>query len=145
MAIPVKLACVPRSDDEKVETPETVNASISAVPFMNRSFHCFEDDPKLKRSSVVGIRFDANSPPTTTSSVSASPILIVPPRNVTIPINSDWPATNRLPVIVVAPPTFRSLVTVATPVTASTPPTYKFFSTPTPPSTIRAPVSTLTD
>ena len=34
-------------DPVKVETPETVNESISAVPFKYKSFHCFEDEPKL--------------------------------------------------------------------------------------------------
>ena len=78
-----------------VETPETVKASISAVPFKYRSFHCFEDEPRLKVSSVVGIRSDANSPPTTTLSPSVSPSPIVPPRNVTTPTNSEYPCTFK--------------------------------------------------
>ena len=84
-------------------------------------------EPKSKVSSSSGTRLEANSPPTTMSSVTESPSLTVPPRNVTIPINSDSPPTNNLSV------------------TESAAPTCTLFSIPTPPSTIKAPVSLLVE
>ena len=106
-----------------VVTPELLIASASKVPSKYKCLHCCVAEPKSKVSSSSGTRLEANSPPTTMSSVTESPSLTVPPRNVTIPINYDSPLTNNLSPIETAAPT----VTL--------------FSIPTPPSTIKAPVS----
>ena len=93
-----------------VVTPELLIASASKVPSKYKCLHCCDAAPKSKVSSSSGTRLEANSPPTTISSVDESPSLIVPPRNVTIPINSDSPLTNNLSVIETAAPTVTSLL-----------------------------------
>ena len=88
-----------------VVTPELLIASASKVPSKYKCLHCCDAEPKSKVSSSSGTRLEANSPPTTISSAVESPSLTVPPRNVTIPINSDSPPTNNLSVTESAAPT----------------------------------------
>ena len=86
-------------------TPELFKASTSAVPSIYKCLHCCVAEPKSKVSSSSGTRLEANSPPTTISSAVESPSLTVPPRKVTIPINSDSPPTYNLSVTESAAPT----------------------------------------
>ena len=90
---------------EKVEIPDAVTLSTSAVPSKYKCLHCCEELPKSYASSPVGTKLEANSPPTTISSLVESPSLTVPPRNVAIPINSDCPPTYNLSVTESAAPT----------------------------------------
>ena len=70
-----------------------------------------ESEPRLYCPSFVGVKLDANSPPITTSSLSESPRLIVPPLKVTTPTNSEVPVTFK------SPPTFKLFWNVDTPAT----------------------------
>ena len=88
-----------------VVTPELLIASASKVPSKYKCLHCCDAEPKSKVSSSSGTRLEANSPPTTISSAVESPSLTVPPRKVTIPINSDSPPTNNQSVTESAAPT----------------------------------------
>ncbi len=88
-----------------VVTPELFRASTSAVPSIYKCLHCCDAEPKSNVSSSSGTRLEANSPPTTISSAVESPSLTVPPRKVTIPINSDSPPTYNLSVTESAAPT----------------------------------------
>ena len=54
--------------------PATFTPSASTVPSKNAFLHSFDVAPISYRLSVVGTKFEANSPPTTTSSVSPSPV-----------------------------------------------------------------------
>ena len=63
------------------------------TPAKLRFLHALPVAPKSNALFVVGTKSDANSPPMTTSSVSESPGLMVPPLKVTFPIKVDNPAT----------------------------------------------------
>ena len=144
-----------------VETPLTSRVPVVVNPEKLAFLHLFnsgDSSPISYVASSVGVKLDANSPPITTSSVSWSPILIVPPLKVTIPINSEDPptykfcSTLKLPSNVTPAPT-RNVSSMSTVEFMSTgsenvekpamlifPPTFKFLARPTPPEITKAPV-----
>ena len=69
-------ATVPEPDSANVAS--ATSASIFAVPFMWRSFHCFVSLPRLCVASVFGIRCEFTDAVTVTSSVVAPPMVALP-------------------------------------------------------------------